>query len=179
MTTSAEIWKFAKRGFTGEMARRGFSATRRRLCYWRKVNDIYHVCFLCLTRGNEEFYVHFCAWVPELAPQPYDWAKFPDDVFMVTGGILGERGPAQGASEYREWKVGTERENLEALKEALALIDRAAIPWFERISTREELARHVRRDSETDRFGNRTVDKIFGRNLLYKDKLPPPVGAKA
>ena len=81
------------------MEKRGFSLARRRLCYSRKVNDIYHIVMLGFTSGNEKFFIYTFAWVPELAPQPYDWDSFPDGVTMVTGALsapvpLGSRRPS-------------------------------------------------------------------------------------
>lgn len=55
----------------------------------------------------------------------------------------------------------------------LQLIDQVAIPWLDAVDTREKLVARINPQSATDRFGNRTADKIFGRNLLFRDKVQP------
>jgi hypothetical protein len=159
------------------MEKRGFSLARRRLCYSRKVNDIYHIIMLGFTRGNEKFFIYTFAWVPELAPQPYDWDSFPDGVTIVTGGTLADSGPISRAAGVRYWVAGSQAECLTGLSEALSIIDRAAIPWLDRIATRQDMVAYINKDSESDRFGNRTAEKVLGNKVLHKADLPPPVGA--
>lgn len=171
MTTRAELERYAKVFFTPELRRRAFALTPKGLTYLRQAGEIWHFIIPGFSQGNELMHWSITAWVPELALQPYDLADLPNELDVWTGGRLGKTGPS--SSTYDLWPAATAQECATSFPLVLQRLDEVGIPWLDRITTREELAQHINSTSAVDRFGNKTVDKVFGRNLLYRDQVKP------
>lgn len=154
MTTLAQLKKFAKAHFTPAMAERGFTIGPNRPIYYRLVNDVYHMFWLDLDRSGKQVRVRVHAWVPE-GQAIYD-GRFPDGAAAYTGSYL-RSGALDITPQY--WNVDSAEAAEESFKEILRALDAIAIPWFSRISSREDLVRELRK--EYDAFGNRIEDLIL------------------
>jgi hypothetical protein len=151
--------------------KRGFRLTPKGYAYMRQKGDIWHFIYPAFSQGNQRMQWVVSAWVPELAYQPYDLANLPDELLLFSGGRLGRNGPGSGS--YEMWPAADAQECTAAFPAVLRLLDEVGIPWLDRIATREDLARNINPNSAVDAFGNKTVDKIFGRNLLYRAPIQP------
>jgi hypothetical protein len=171
MTTRAELKKFAKPSFTAELQKRGFSLTTKGYGYMMQVGEIHHFFVPGFSAGNEHMDWTISAWVPEFALQPYDLKNLIDELNIYCGGRLGKAGPS--STNYDLWPAKSLEECNASFPLILKRFDEVAAPWFDRIQTREDLAKNIYPQSAADRYGNKTVDKIWGRNLLYRDQVKP------
>jgi hypothetical protein len=171
MTTRAELKRYAKSFFTPELIKRGFALTPRGYSYMRRAGDVWHFIIPGFSSGNGSMNWVVTAWVPELALQPYDLNSLPDELNIYVGGRLGKAGPS--SSGYELWPAATQEECASSFLIVLQRLDEVGLPWLDQITTREALADKVNPPNAVDRYGNKTIDKIFGRNLLYRDKVKP------
>jgi hypothetical protein len=171
MTTKAELKKFAKPYFTAELQKRGFSVTPKSYSYVRNVNDVWHLIIPEFTADGTQMDLLVTVWVPEFSLQPYELGNLPNEVAICCGGRLGKSGPS--STNYDLWPAKSLEECNASFPLILKRFDEVAVPWFDRIQTREDLAKNINPLSLVDRFGNKTVDKIWGRNLLYRDQVKP------
>lgn len=142
MTTLAQLKKYAKAYFTPELQKRGFTIGPKRPIYWRRIeDDIYHMMWLDLDRAHEQVRVMVHAWVPEGQPN-YD-GRFPDGAGMFAGNYLDPRGLDISAFY---WDVQDEARAQASFKDILAVIDAIALPWFDRVKTRQDLIKVIRPD---------------------------------
>lgn len=171
MTTKAELKKYAKQLLTPQMIAKGFKLTPKSYAYMRQRGDIWHFVIPEFNADNSSMRWVVTAWVPEIGLQPYDLANLPNEVSICTGGRLGKAGPSWGS--YDLWPAATADECAASFPLVLRRLDEVGIPWLDRITTREDLVRHINPSSAVDRFGNKTADKVYGRNLLYRDQVKP------
>lgn len=89
MTTRSQLKLHAAPWLTPELRSRGFELTPRSFGYMRRAGEIWHFLLPEFTADQTQVSFEVTAWVPELALQPYDLDRLPEEVSLVAGGRLG------------------------------------------------------------------------------------------
>lgn len=159
MTTQAQLRRLAQPWLTPELVARGFSLGPNRLEYQRKVGPVFHFLTAQVLRGGDDMCLWTFPWMPE-GQAPYDMNEFPRGIGVYAGGRLGQNSVGIGG---KSWPIATEADVHASYRDMLQVLDKVAIPFLDRIVTREALAAAV---SPGERFaagGILRADLILGK----------------
>jgi hypothetical protein len=166
MTTLSELRKLARTSLTPELEKRGFKLAPKRLQYWRKKSDVYHILSAQVFSGGAAMRLWAFPWVPE-GQGVYDMSRFPDRVAVYAGGALGEHGIGVGG---KSWAIATEADAHASFRDILRLLDTVGIPELDKITTRQALADAVLPSEQYAPGGILRADLVLGR------AVPPRLG---
>ena len=160
MTSFSHLRKIAQDALTPTFHGAGF-AHARKLTYWRKKEDIYHVVLCDLNRNQNKLLVYVNGWVPEGAG-PYDMQRFPEALPMYAFMGLTPQGLEYLPSPL--WPVGSEEEARKTLELLAKTVEKIALPWLDQIRSREDLVKWIRKDLTVDLAGRSLADLVLRRS---------------
>lgn len=124
MPSGKELRKWARSRFTPEMAARGFAPIQgTRFAYSREINGIRQCIAAQQSRWSPNVWIHVYMKGDDKTPG------------YVIGGRLGQNDVEIGG---QTWSMANEAEAQESFVSILSLIDRCALPYFEKIKSLSE-----------------------------------------
>ena len=133
MTTYAQLDKLGKEiGFISEMKRRGF-VHHKKFCFVRDRHPFYDMVTGQIFSTGGSMRVWVTCWSPAVYEE-FDMKEFPSRAAVLTGGAISP----EGFPEWHDWPIENQSQTKTSLATLLVVIDRYAIPWFDRIQTADD-----------------------------------------
>lgn len=141
MTTFAELRKVAQAELTPVMTKAGFALSRKKLTYWRKNGEVYHVILADLNRAADRLTIFVTPWMEESEPD-YDMKSFPMGLPMMAFRGLSPKGLELSPSAV--WNVSDTHQAMTTFHEVAEVLRGVALPWLDGIRTKENFRAALR-----------------------------------